>query len=297
LSSVVALWRKGDLEIIDSRPEGGYWNEIFNESSPTFFVAGYGVNRRTSDEYRSDPSLERGRRLRRYQRLSSLFDETVSLAPLAAWLPAVERERRVEVQDHLNQLLPGGTKFLGEFEGEDSVFTRQGVAVPSRALSDGYRAHIGWLSDLLFHLVAVAPDYLPLKEVGGVVLVDEVDLLLHPSWQRVVITELSKLFPKVQFLFTTHSPIVVGTLSSDNIYVTRDIGSGISVAGRINAEVHGLSADQVLVSSYFELDSTRAPEVSDELDRLALRAATGDEDARRRYLAILAKGSTRQTPS
>jgi predicted ATP-binding protein involved in virulence len=124
--------------------------------------------------------------------------------------------------------------------------------------------------------------------MGGIVLVDEIDLLLHPSWQRVVVPAVARMFPHIQFLLTTHSPIVTGTLEARNIVVARDDdASGESRLGEVEAEVHGLNAEQVLLSSYFDLVSTRAPDVAADLAELARLAVAGDESARRRYLAAL----------
>jgi predicted ATP-binding protein involved in virulence len=127
--------------------------------------------------------------------------------------------------------------------------------------------------------------------MGGIVLVDEIDLLLHPSWQRVVIPAVARTFPNIQFIFTTHSPIVTGTLEAENILVARETDvNGISIVRHVEAEVHGLNAEQVLLSSYFELSSTRSPDISAGIEELARLAIDGDEEARRRYLTALIEG-------
>lgn len=291
LYSKVELERRGDYERVHSTTESPLWEQLYDESSPSFFVAGYGVNRRVADEAHSDPSLERGRRRRRYQRVSSLFEENVALVPFGSWLPAVDRRRRAQVERLLRQLLPHNAFFTGSFDGAEAVFERHGVQVPFRALSDGFRSYLGWLGDLMFHITAVAPKQLPLDRVGGIVLVDEIDLLLHPSWQRDVVPTVSRMFPNIQFIFTTHSPIVTGTLQAGNVSVAREVTErGPSVLDRVSAEVHGLNAEQVLLSSYFELVSTRDRDAASDLQELARQAVDGDEDARRRYLAALIEG-------
>jgi len=123
---------------------------------------------------------------------------------------------------------------------------------------------------------------------GGIVLVDEVDLLLHPAWQREVVPNIASALPKLQFIFTTHSPIVAGTLQAKNILLARTTPHGGSSLDRVAAEIHGLNAEQILLSSYFELESTRAPGTQDELAALAEKAMGGDNDAAVKYLQILA---------
>ncbi|SES42807.1 AAA family ATPase [Actinokineospora terrae] len=293
LACDVRMRRRGDFEVVETDTRGPYWDDLFDESSPSFFVAGYGVNRRTAEDARSDPSQERGRRRRRFQRVSSLFDETVSLVPFGAWLPTVSAERRREVAEVLRRALPDDVRFDDDFDGEDAVFRRRGVPVPFRALSDGYRSYLGWLGDLLFHLSAVAPAHVPLGSMGGIVLVDEIDLLLHPEWQRKVVLDVAVMFPNIQFILTTHSPIVTGTLQARNILLARDDpDESVSRLSGVRAEVHGLNAEQVLLSSYFSLDTTRAPDVADDLTELARKAVRGDDAARRRYLAVLVDGAT-----
>ncbi|MEV6342772.1 AAA family ATPase [Actinoplanes sp. NPDC051851] len=282
LSSRVDITHRGDFELAEARTNGPFWDTIYRESSPAFFVVGYGVNRHVAEESRIDPSLEKGRRRRRFQRVSSLFDETVSLTPIGSWLRGVDRRRADEINDLLRELLPESVRFTGDFESDDPIFTRRGAYVPFRALSDGFRSYVGWLGDLLFHIHAVTPRHVKLRDMGGIVLVDEIDLLLHPAWQRLVVPAVAGVFHNVQFLFTTHSPLVTGTLESANILVTREpTGSGGSGVDRVDAEVHGLSAEQVLLSSYFELSSTRAPDAAADLADLARRAVAGDEEARR----------------
>ena len=292
LSSAVTVRRRGDFELIATETGGDYWADLFEESRPSFFVAGYGVNRRVADDSRSDPSLERGRRRRRFQRVSSLFDESVALVPFGAWLPTIDGRRRAEVVGIIDSLLPQGARFSGRFEGEEPVFVRHDVAVTFRALSDGFRSYLGWLGDLLFHLTAVAPAQVRLGDMGGIVLVDEIDLLLHPFWQRRVVPTISRMFPNIQFIMTSHSPIVTGTLEAANITVARESDSaGVSALFQVRAEVHGLNAEQVLLSSYFGLETTRSPDAALTIADLGRLALTGDIGARDRYLEAILQGT------
>jgi len=93
-----------------------------------------------------------------------------------------------------------------------------------------------------------------LTGLPGVCIVDEIDLFLHPEWQRVVIKQVAEAFPKLQFLFSTHSPIVAGTLHPANIFVLDD-----NKVEQYRENIYGLTPNQILTSSYFGLDSTRAP--------------------------------------
>jgi predicted ATP-binding protein involved in virulence len=154
-------------------------------------------------------------------------------------------------------------------------------------MSDGYRAFVGWVGDLLYHLHTVSNPEQKLADIHGVVLVDEVDLHLHPDWQRYVAHTLSTALPHIQFVLTTHSPIVTGTLTGENIFVMDPDPSGASTVRQLEEKVYGLTADQVLLSSYFNLKSSRAPGAENELRQIARRAWTGDSDAAAEFLKKL----------
>jgi AAA domain, putative AbiEii toxin, Type IV TA system len=96
------------------------------------------------------------------------------------------------------------------------------------------------------------------RGILGVVIVDELDLFLHPSWQREIIGKIATTFPHIQFFFSTHSPIVAGTVEAKNRYITEETSDG-AVIKQYEEEIYGMTANQVLTSSYFNLHSTRAP--------------------------------------
>jgi predicted ATP-binding protein involved in virulence len=125
-------------------------------------------------------------------------------------------------------------------------------------------------------------------------LVDEIDLHLHPEWQRTVVPRLASTLKNMQFVLTTHSPIVAGTLESSNIFVVEPDESGASVVHQYRERIHGLSAEQILLSSYFDLQTTRAESMHDELSSLAQRARDGDQSAAVEYMRRLARGSIRE---
>jgi hypothetical protein len=193
----------------------------------------------------------------------------------------------------MNELLPGACrmqKTAAKTEsGAEHLFTMNGVSLPFRALSDGYRAYIGWIGDMLFHVCMGAGSGVKLRDVSGVLLLDEIDLHLHPEWQRVVVPTLARALPKLQFIVTTHSPLVVGSLERENLFVLSEEEGG-TVVKKLPELVHGRSAEQILLSPYFGLDSTRAPDVSKALSKLAADAVGGDATASMKYLELLSKG-------
>jgi predicted ATP-binding protein involved in virulence len=86
-------------------------------------------------------------------------------------------------------------------------------------MSDGQRCMIGLVGDMVRRAVLLNPQLGDeiLEKTAGVVLIDELDLHLHPTWQRRIIDDLRKTFPKVQFICTTHSPQLIGQAKADEV--------------------------------------------------------------------------------
>jgi hypothetical protein len=221
----------------------------------------------------------------RYGRVAGLFEEGIVLLPLAAWLPelaARDPARFAEVVGLVNVLLEPHGELLDHLVEGEPMFRVGSSVLPFQALSDGYRAYIGWVGDLLYHLCMGAPAAMPLVQGRGVVLVDEVDLHLHPAWQRHVMPTLSRALPNLQFVFTSHSPLVVGSLYAVNVRVldAMEVGSAVeTVVSTSRAEVYGLSADQILTGGHFGLRTTRVESFDRKLQQVASKARSGDADA------------------
>ena len=119
------------------------------------------------------------------------------------------------VKEILAEFIPGCTSITyDDLKYKEIVFAfENGQAVPYSLLSDGLRNLVAMVSDLALRCAVLNPWMgARINEVAGVVLIDEVDLHLHPSWQRQVVPSLLAAFPKVQFFATTHSPMTLASL-------------------------------------------------------------------------------------
>lgn len=280
---------RGNLDKIylDYTPNSPVTPLLDDDYSPAFFVVGYGATRRVETGDYSESSARRTRGLR-YQRIAGLFEDHVALRPLTTWLGRVERnsQRFEEIVSLLTSVLPDDIGFKGDFLAEDEqyLFDFEGTPTPFSSLSDGYKAFIGWVGDLIGHLIDVAPVDRRLTEITGIVLVDEIDLHLHPAWQRQVVPLLSKAFPRLQFVFSSHSPLVATSVRRENIFVTGRGEDGTATIDQIDEQVYGQSVEHVLLSSYFGLTTTRPKSFEVEADGLFKRAADGDSDAALEFL-------------
>ena len=98
--------------------------------------------------------------------------------------------------------------------GEIAIKNPDGTVINFSALSDGYRNVIKIVTDIATKMCILNP-YLgrdTLKKTPGVVVIDELDLSLHPTWQRRIVRILKELFPMVQFICATHSPFIIQSL-------------------------------------------------------------------------------------
>ena len=110
--------------------------------------------------------------------------------------------------------------------------------IPFHLLSDGYRNMIGMVADIAYRMATLNPqsEIQVIEETEGIVLIDEIDLHLHPKWQRIVIEQLLRTFPKVQFVASTHSPFIIQSLRQ---------GKLIQLDENTNAEYHNLSIEDI----------------------------------------------------
>jgi len=176
------------------------------------------------------------------------------------------KKRLATVERMLTKLLPHvkGIKIHGpkiiDLPGEESGidFLTPYGPVPLRGLSLGYQTTLAWAIDLAWRLFRFYPNSSdPLSE-PAVVLVDEIDLHLHPRWQRNIIDVLTALFPEIQFIATAHSPLIVQAAATSNIAVLRRERNYIVIENDPEA-VSGWRVDQILGSELFDVPSRDKP--------------------------------------
>jgi predicted ATP-binding protein involved in virulence len=96
--------------------------------------------------------------------------------------------------------------------------------IPYRMLSDGVRSVLAMVMELAFRCYLLNPHLKDkaAEHTNGIVLIDEIDLHLHPEWQKKIVKELNTAFPSLQFIVTTHAPLVVGSLKNGEIFCISD---------------------------------------------------------------------------
>ncbi len=295
VESRIRIKRLGDLERFKwAHRDEEYWYPIYRSRSDAFFFVGYGANRRVERRDRVDEAGRSTSSFTRARRIMSLFEETYSLLPLSHWLRRYQLsnpDRFSQVRTLINQLVgPDRYHFSGEMDdGEgEYVFRQRQIHVPFPALSDGYRALLGWIGDLLYHMCETCPAEKNLDEYRGIVMIDEADLHIHPGWQMELLPRLARGLPRLQFIVTSHSPLLAGSLEWSNMIVARQKENGASRLERVTGvDVSRMDADQILLTELFGLESTRSGSQTRRIQSLLENARKGDTEAARKLMAEL----------
>ena len=150
-------------------------------------------------------------------------------------------------------------------------------------LSSGERAYLILLADLARRLQVIQPDA-ELADIPGIVLIDEIDLHLHPNWQRLIVPTLTRIFKRCQFIVTTHSPQVLGEIKSGRILVLYQNRQG-GIECRRSRSAFGRDSNEILLDV---LDSTdRDEDVKARLENLESLINRKELDEARKELDAL----------
>ena len=162
-------------------------------------------------------------------------------------------------------------KFLGVGEDEDGLFpqfrTPDGE-IPLNVLSQGTQSIIQCLAHFLFGY-AEYYDFPPdLGEKPGILIIDEIDAHLHPSWQRRIIPALTKHFPNLQIFCSTHSPLMLAGLKAGQVQLLRrNEDNGKVTVSTNDTDIAGWTADEIL-RNFLEVPSPTDLATAEHVNRL-----------------------------
>ena len=300
ISTTLAIKRK-DGDITDVDPGGDA--PRYHEEPP--FILAYGAGRHPKTERHRPPEIDPVQSLFRVE--SELYDAEKNLcdleyASLTKGHTPEERQRARKLLDSLTFMLaeilpdiqdPRDVRILGP-RSTAYISDRTGVhvrtpsgEVPLDQLSLGYQTMFALTMDIAWRLIEQYPESSdPFKE-PAIVIVDEIDLHLHPRWQREIREHLTGHFPNVQFIATAHSPLMAQSSLSQNLAVVRWRKDHVTIEND-PAVIRSWRLDQVLTSDLFGFESARPPEtVEQQKRRVALRQKQRLSKAEREELADL----------
>lgn len=215
-------------------------------------------------------------------RFATLFHESASLSEADKWLRTL-KHKQLEGKQPAAQTLEAvlelfNDEFLPNCLVVDRVDSdglwlkdREGQMLSWAGISDGYRSALALLTDILRHLINhYGLDGLTARDAEGrlfitrkgVVLIDEIDAHLHPEWQREIGFWLKKRFPNIQFIVTSHSPLICQAADPNGLFVLPEPGSdepARALTAEEYQEVISSRPDTILRSAAFGLQNTRSP--------------------------------------
>ncbi len=206
------IWRKGDFTSVAKETEfniedysrlSGYANCLYSELNFSKFSSWFGWVNRSYREEQMDAQEED---------IPLSEDGKHFLTIIKVIQGAVDSVTKEATGWHSLQYRSSQNKQLVMRHDENGF-------IPVEILSDGIRNTIAMVADIAYRACKLNPHLgeNAAKETDGIVLIDEVDMFLHPKWQQTILKSLTEAFPKMQFIVTTHSPQVLSTVKRENI--------------------------------------------------------------------------------
>lgn len=177
-----------------------------------------------------------------------------------------------QVKETIEKFLPGYKNFRIQRKPKldaliDRIVDGQTLTLSVMQLSQGEKSLLALVADIARRLVLLNPTASDPLNGDGIILIDEIDLHLHPEWQQTVVPRLRKTFPNIQFIISTHSPQVLSTIPDDSI---RAIGFFESTEFSVRyppARSYGMPSGEVL-ESVMQVDPQPPVDEKQDLDRL-----------------------------
>lgn len=230
--------------------ENHFSRDSEGKNIPSPVIAYYGAGRAwLPSRARSSTGLRARGPARRWEAFYDCFEERIRLGDLRIWFQreAIASANRAgrwrpgyEVVKHaIVRCVPDADDLWYDGDREEIVLSIEGHAQPFTNLSAGQRMMVALVADVATKavmqnscLVSDAPveaDDVPpvLQQTPGMVLIDEIDVHLHPKWQRRVVRDLKETFPRVQFVCTSHSPFIIQSLEAGELQTLDESGPSL----------------------------------------------------------------------
>lgn len=276
-------------------------------------VAYYGAGRAwLPSNTKKDAGRERSSHdiARRWDAFYDAFSERIRFSDLIAWfrsetLAAGTRGGKLRpgfeaVKLAIVQCVPDAHDAWYDDDQKDVVLAIGGQTQPMKNLSAGQRMMLSMIGDLAIRCVTQNAQLLPsdvlgpedqplprvLRETPGVILIDELDVHLHPAWQRRVASDLKRTFPNLQFICTSHSPQVIGEVSRDEVQLLHREGAERMMEHP--GQSYGMDSNWILdVLMGPDKASDKNKEVEQKLDNISSLLAEGKINAATEILSEL----------
>lgn len=262
---------KGKTTVNDAKKlvdYGNYVQQALRDGDPTLVipvVAYYGTGR-LWDYHRDKKSSQSGKSVStRTNGYKDCLDGTANIKLMMHWferktIQSFQKKDEQETDFTLDAVLSAIGLCFENVSGHKQVKVRfnfdtkslevlytdsdgRRMRLPFDQLSDGYKGTISLIADIAYRMATLNPQLKQdvLRKTPGIVLVDEVDLHLHPAWQKRILKDFTFIFPKVQFIVTTHAASVINSVKKESLVILKN-----DLALGVNSEVYGKDVESVM---------------------------------------------------
>jgi predicted ATP-binding protein involved in virulence len=255
--------KNSSIQVEYKSPEQSIINSIKDNKHPLTHLAAYGPGRLNLQGVKSENVEDRNNSVS-----YNLFNSDGFLFNINADLERLEykdKKRFNLLKKAICTLIPNIADIKLNKETEQIEYIEQDLntenqeitykPLPFRKLASGFKSIIALAGDIIVRLSKNQPESKNPSQLKGIVIIDEIDLHLHPKLQRLLIGKFSEVFPQIQFIVSTHSPIpLLGTASNTIILkVNRTQAEGIKIE-KVNIDLKNLTPNLVLTSGIFDME-------------------------------------------
>lgn len=263
------------LELID---------RAISHADRNYFVIGYGASRRLNRDsqfFRSSSEFSSPRTFN----IQSLFNPDAALVSLNNWAIDLDYTGKGDglktVKRALDAFLIDNVKFKTiDREKKQLIFSTPDGEMPLNQLSDGYQNVSAWVGDLMYRINENFKNFNDPLKARGLLLIDEIDLHLHPKWQRQLHAFLLKKLPNFQVIATTHSPITAQQADEGELYALRRERRKVELIPFKGAP-NKMLLHQILMSPVFGLEtdeSVKVEEAKTKIREISLKGRKSKAD-------------------
>lgn len=254
------------LDVVkDNRRSLEQLDDAIKKADRNYFILAYGASRRLNRGDNKLISRELFSRSPRGHAIQSLFNPDATLVSLTNWAMDIDYSSGGKnlgiVKTALNQFLVENVKFkkIDRQKGQ-MLFSTPDGEIPLEQLSDGYQNVTAWVGDLMYNITTSFRNYKDPLKARGVLLIDEVDLHLHPKWQRRLHAFLNEKLPNFQIIVTTHSPLTAQQAKENELYALRRVAKNIELVP-FSGDPSKMLLHQILMSNVFGVESDESMQV------------------------------------
>lgn len=254
-------------EIIEKNAESlELVDRAISHADRNYFVVAYGASRRLNRDsqfFRSSSDFSSPRSLN----IQSLFNPDAQMVSLSNWAMELDYTGKGDglntVKKALDAFLIDNVKFKSiDKEKKQLIFSTPDGELPLNQLSDGYQNVSAWVGDLMYRINENFKNFNDPLKARGLLLIDEIDLHLHPKWQRQLHSFLKSRLPNFQVVATTHSPLTAQQAAEDELYALRRNKKKVELVP-FRGSPNKMLLHQILMSPVFGLDTDESLKVEE----------------------------------